>query len=284
MTDSTRAGDDLDLDMLRAWIGRSKVEVDMLTPSLVDRFTATVPGAGADDGIAPFGVQWCLAPDSVPMAELGEDGHPKKGGFLPPIPLPRRMWAAGALEFGGDLHIDEPVARTSTVEKVDAKSGKTGQLVFVELSHVHACRGADVIRERQTIVYRGASAPNLTASPPPFKPEVEEAVTPDEAMLFRYSALTFNAHRIHYDKPYAMDVEDYPGLVVHGPLTATMLMHLARRHAGGDFLTKFAFRGVGPAFCGEEMRLLMRKNGQEMQLAARSADGRTIMLADATFA
>ncbi len=273
----------VDVDQLREWIGRKSEAQDLVSPQLVARFGATIGGSPSGAEVAAPGVQWCLAPDAVSMDALGEDGHPRKGGFLPPVPLPRRMWAAGRLDFHIPLKVGDLVTRQSVIRDVKVKTGKTGQLVFVEVAHAYTSRGVVNVTETQTIVYRGASAPSLVPSDAPFKPEFSVVVTPVEAQLFRYSALTFNAHRIHYDLPYATQVEGYLGLVVHGPLTATLLMQLAQSNMGGRRLEAFSFRGVGPAFCGEGLTLAGARNEGGMTMSARSADGRNVMLADARF-
>lgn len=272
-----------------AWIGRSETRGDLLTEGLLARFHATLDTSDTGVGVGPQGIHWCLCLPDAPMAELGEDGHPRRGGFLPPVDLPRRMWAASSVEFLAPLRAGTAVERTSTVAAAQEKQGGTGRLLFVEVDHEVRADGMPAVRERQTIVYReaatGAKPAASTARSTPAPAETwdwERVVTPSETLLFRYSALTFNAHRIHYDRPYATGVEDYAGLVVHGPLTATLLLELCARNLGANALRTFAFRGLAPAIAGQPLRLCGRRDGALVELRAFDADGRAIMAASAT--
>ncbi len=193
---------------------------------------------------------WMYFHSPAPLDQLGRDGHPAKGGFLPPVDLPRRMWAGGRFAFSGALRIGDSVTRQSKILNVAPKTGKSGRLCFVTVEHCYQRAGQTVWREEHDIVYRedpapGAAAPALVAAP--LQAEQREEVTPSIVMLFRYSALTFNGHRIHYDRSYARDVEGYPDLVFHGPLTATLLADLARRVCPGP-LRSFTYRAVSPLF------------------------------------
>ena len=250
----------LDTDHLRSWIGREQVLGDVLTPALAERFHATLglPGEAPRAGEpAPRLIHFCLALEAAPTGLLGPDGHPPRGGFLPPVPLPRRMWAAGNLAFSGDLAVGDTVRRTSRVADVSVKAGRSGVLCFVEVEHEISVGGAARVTERQTIVYRdapsGGSAPAATPVPAPCGSASAE-IEADARLLFRYSALTFNSHRIHYDLPYAQNEEGYPGLVVHGPLQATLLYHFAAQQQGCP-PAAFAFRSVAPLFDGEPVLL-----------------------------
>lgn len=192
------------------------------------------------------------------------------------------------MEFIAPIALGAEVERTSTVTAIREKAGASGPLVFVEISHETLSNGLPALREVQSVVYRGAAASGGSgagaAPPKPFEPaawDAHRAITPSETLLFRYSALTFNSHRIHYDLPYARDVEGYRGLVVHGPLTASLLLDLARRSLGDNALKRFAFRGMSPAICGERLHLAMRGQGDAIELAAFAADGREIMTATA---
>lgn len=269
MTSSAPGGhSSLDIDQLRLWIGRQEVVADTVTTELVRRFNATFDienGAMAPGDLAPPLIHFCLAQPAVTTGALGEDGHPRRGGFLPPVPLPRRMWASSRILFSGDLRIGDVVTRTSTIQDITVKAGKSGTLCFVVVAHDYDVGGAVVITELQTIVYRGASS----AQPPAATPAAPEpvvthakSITPSTALLFRYSALTFNGHRIHYDLPYTTEVEGYPGLVVHGPLQATLLLLFACDIKGAR-PTRFEFTAKAPIFGGEAATLNARIDGAD---------------------
>lgn len=274
-----------------AWIGRSETREDVLTPGLLARFKATLDRPSQADAV-PQGLHWCLCLPDAPTHALGLDGHPRRDdrpdSFLPPIPLPRRMWASSTVDFLGPLHAGDPVRRISTIENISEKTGSSGTLVFVDVGHETYANAAKIVQERQTIVYREAS--NAPATPRPAdcsEPPVSDwewhrAMTPGEPLLFRYSALTFNSHRIHYDLPYAQGAEGYRGLVVHGPLMATLLLDLAAQHLGDHRLKRFSFRGQSPAFAGEPLYLVGKQDGPTIHLAALGGDGRTVMSAEGT--
>ncbi len=274
------------------WIGRRETRADRLDAAQLARWLATFdrPGTGSD--AVPQGFHWCLAVPDAPTAALGPDGHPRRDdgpdSFLPPITLPRRMWAASKVEFFAPLCAGRAVERVSRVASITEKSGGSGRLVFVEVEHDTQMEGETALRETQSIVYREAAACDAPLSPPAgdgrFDPAAWDAhreIRPSEVLLFRYSALTFNSHRIHYDLPYACGEERYRGLVVHGPLTATLLLDLARRRFGDNRLRQFAFRGLSPAISGEPLHLVLRGD-HEIELAAFADDGRQIMLASAS--
>lgn len=209
--------------------------------------------------------------------------------FLPPVPLPRRMWASSRIEFLAPLHIDDRIERVSTIAAITEKSGSSGPLVFVDIAHETFCGENLTVREMQTVVYRDAAPEGAPLVPPApgkgaFDPApwtLHRTITPTETLLFRFSALTFNSHRIHYDLPYAQGVEGYRGLVVHGPLTATLLLDLARRTLGDNALKRFAFKALSPAICGEPLHLVLRGSGEAIELGAFAEDGRQIMAATA---
>lgn len=269
------------------WIGRERrledrigvLQVAGLRAVLDD---ATPPG----EGEPPLGLQWLLCPDIALQSRLGPDGHPARGDFLPPVALPRRMWAGGELQFQGSARLHGTVLRHSTVKSVEEKSGRSGQLVFVGVEHRYTCDDRPWLTETQNIVYREAG----TSAPPPAPVAAadfafREDITPDPVLLFRYSALTFNGHRIHYDHPYVTGEEGYRGLVVHGPLTATLLMRLCQRHLpAGQRLARFRFRGLSAAIVGEPLVLLGRPADAGMALMATAADGRPVMEARAALA
>jgi 3-methylfumaryl-CoA hydratase len=276
---------------LNQWVGRSQSVSDVVTQSGVDRFCATIGCEQVSQdsiNVAPLGYHWCLGLPDSPMSGLGEDGHPKKGGFLPPVELPRRMWASSNVEFIQALPVGSTITRQSSIASVAEKSGKSGVLVFVGVEHETQVDGEVAIREQQTIVYREAS--QTAAALPVDKVEqptdwqVVERLTPSPQLLFRYSALTFNSHRIHYDLPYAQTQELYPGLIVHGPLMATLVLQLAAKH--GD-VAKFSFRGMSPAYCDQS--LFLTANFDKCidtptgELATIGGDGRTCLSAQVEF-
>ena len=240
---------EIDFDHLNGWIGRVETVTDIVTPGLADRFRATF-GARLYDGVAgvPLGLHWCLAPIAVPQDEIGPDGHPARGGFLPPVPLENRMWAGGAVSFHAPIQVGDEVTRTSRIAAITPKDGRSGPLVFVTVEHELHVGDRLMIEERQDIVYRPPR------SVEPAKPEVipdvpEGAFVGDSVMLFRYSAMTFNGHRIHYDFPYVTEQEGYSGLVVHGPIQATLLINASAADAGTEAL-RVEYRGLSPLIAG----------------------------------
>lgn len=244
---------DIDIDHLRGWIGRERSVTDVITPRLAASLDATLDReASIEHGApAPVGIHWCLAPDIVPMSGIGADGHPARGGFLPPVPFPRRMWAGGTLSFTGDFRIGDEVTRRSVIEDVEMKSGRTGDLIFVTLRHSYATPRGIALNERQDIVYRELSAGTARAvAGEAIVAAHSRSVEATPVLLFRYSAITFNGHRIHYDQPYVTGEENYPGLVFHGPLQATLLLNLATELRGGELPPSFTFRSGRPLFAG----------------------------------
>ena len=245
---------------LSAWIGRSETTRDAATATPYAALSATLdfPGTVANARPAagtPLPPLWhWLYFLPLPMqAEIGPDGHPQRGGFMPPVPQPRRMWAGSDFAFHEPLLIGDALERTSTIVSVSEKSGRTGKLVFVKVRHEIRRNGSgDVaLTEHHNIVYRDAPSPSDVA-PPSQAASTEFAwerrIVPDDVLLFRYSALTFNGHRIHYDRKYVTEVEGYPGLIVHGPLIATLLMDLLRRNAPEAKVRAFEFKAVRPTF------------------------------------
>ena len=275
----------------QAWIGRRQIQTDAIDAGVTGRWLATLDRDAPANGAAPQGFHWCLCLPDAPTARLGPDGHPLRDdgpvSFLPPVPLPRRMWASSEVEFHAPLRIGDAVTRHSRVGSVTEKQGASGRLVFVDVEHETFAGEALAVRETQSIVYREAATADAAPAPPGdegFDPagwDAHRALTPSEALLFRYSALTFNSHRIHYDAPYAQGVERYRGLVVQGPLTATLLLDLAQRQFGDNTLTRFAFRGMSPAVAGEALHLVLRGRAEGVELAAFAGDGRQVMSASA---
>jgi 3-methylfumaryl-CoA hydratase len=239
------AGNLPNLDHLQKWVGREEVAQDLVTQSLIDRFRATLPAWLYDTGdAAPLGLHWCLFAPNVPTDNLGPDGHGAHGEFLPPVPFKSRMWAGGQLQFHGAIHAGDSVVRTSRIASVVAKAGRSGPLVFVKVAHEYGVGAVRVITERQDLVFRPMQSKQL-AAPAFIENGVEGSFTGDAVTLFRYSALTFNSHRIHYDYPYATQVEGYADLIVHGPLQATLLMNAMARDMGNP-MVGLAYRGVSP--------------------------------------
>ncbi|MBK6007158.1 MaoC family dehydratase N-terminal domain-containing protein [Ramlibacter ginsenosidimutans] len=243
-------------DELRSWIGRSETVEDAIHPTPVVALTATLdyPPAPVPAGTAlPPLWHWLYFLPMHRQSEIGADGHARRGGFLPPVPLPRRMWAGGQFEFRAPIRVGDRVTRTSTIDDVSTKHGRTGQLVFVKVRHEVRCNEDTdpSLVEFHDIVYREAQGPNDVAPPPqaaPTEAAWRRQIVPDDVLLFRYSALTFNGHRIHYDRQYVTQVEGYPGLIVHGPLIATLLMDLLRRELPGADVASFRFKAVRPTF------------------------------------
>jgi len=240
------------------WIGRSVTARDRLKPARSNALLAALgaQGDGAVGDPLPLLHHWLYFWDVRPPAGLGADGHPAKGDFLPPIPLPRRMWAGGRINFRAPLLLGEEVTKTSTILAIEEKHGRSGTLVFVTLEHAISNAGGLAIHEEQDLVYRSAAAsgPKLPAPAPAPDCGWRTSIDPDPVLLFRYSALTMNGHRIHYDRPYAIGEEAYPALVVHGPLQATLLMAQAQQQLSQP-ITRFEFRGEAPAFDGMALHL-----------------------------
>ena len=272
-----------------AWVGREEARTERIEARAVQALAATLDIAAppAQGAALPPGWQWLFFNGAAPRSQLGSDGHPKRGGFLPPIELPRRMWAGSRLRYLADLPVDAQATRRSRIAKVENKVGKRGSLWFVTVEHTTSCNGGNCIVEEQDIVYRDATPPGApAAAPQPYDGLAQwgRGFEPDTTLLFRYSALTFNGHRIHYDQAYARNEEGYPDLVVHGPLTATLLQQLALEQAGGKPLASFEFRGVSPLFVGRPFRLEGRDAGDgTLALWARGPDGELAMSATAAF-
>ncbi|MCF5509653.1 MULTISPECIES: FAS1-like dehydratase domain-containing protein [Pseudomonas] len=276
-----------DLEPLKAWLGRRETSEAVITPGMLEAYRATLaPYLWEEDSFAPPGLHWCLAPVTAQakMAELDVDGHPQRGGFLPPVPLPRRMWAGGEVETFAPLPIGECIERVSTVTDIRFKEGRSGNLCFVTVEHVLSCAGVVAIRERQDIVYRGAATGSpAIATGETRTGELECQIDTPPSLLFRYSALTFNAHRIHYDLPYATGEEGYAGLVVHGPLQASLLFNLSARLAG-QVPRRFAYRGQAPLIAGAAFRAAASwtLSGESLSAWTQDRHGAVNMQAEAT--
>jgi 3-methylfumaryl-CoA hydratase len=277
----------LDLDYLRTWIGCTETRDDLVTAVPMAALSATLdrddPEPVSGTGIPPLW-HWLYFLPISPLSEAGPDGHPKRGGFLPPVPLPRRMFAGGRFEFHRPLKIGEPIKRTSRITDVSGKQGRSGTLVFVTVRHEIADAAGVAMTEEHDIVYRenpraDAPVPKLQAA------RMDEAfsreITPDPVLLFRYSALTFNSHRIHYDRSYVTEVEGYPGLIVHGPLIATLLIDLLRRNLPQAVVRSFGFRALHPLFDIHRFTVCGRAEGKSVALWTRDHDGWLTMEATA---
>ena len=274
--------------VLEDWIGRTAREHDTLDPRPARLMQSVLPtGAPLERGdLLPPLWNWLYFHDPAPLDALGRDGHPRKGGFLPPVPLPRRMWAGGRFEFPGDLRLGDEVERRSEILEVAPKVGRTGPLCFVTVEHRYVQGGRTRWREEHDIVYREDPSPDRPAPAPVAAPERftdRETVSPSIVMLFRYSALTFNGHRIHYDRQYARDVEGYPDLVFHGPLTATFLAGFAARRSAGRLAT-FGYRALSPLFDTAPFDIFLAREGNATTAWASTPEGHLAMRAEATFA
>jgi 3-methylfumaryl-CoA hydratase len=261
----------IDLDHLRQWTGRERSVVDDLHPfaarALANALDDKTPPTAGD--ALPPGWQWLYFLDTPAASDTGADGHPKLGGFLPPNPLPRRMWAAGQMQIVHPLRLGRPATRHTTIRSVDAKSGKSGPLVFVTLDHRITQDDRVCIQEEQNLVYRempSGPAPLPPGEAAPADADWRRTVTPDPVLLFRYSALTYNSHRIHYDRHYAVECEFYPALVVHGPLLATLLIELVRTQLPHVQLSSFRFRAMRPTFDIRPFHVCGKRHGQRLQL------------------
>jgi 3-methylfumaryl-CoA hydratase len=269
----------------QAWLGRSELRTDVLTPStaaalaaLLDR-DAPQPLMGTEP---PALAHWLMFHPLTRQSALDVDGHTRRGDFLPPIPLPRRMWAGGRLEFHHPLCVGDEFTRSSRIAMIESKNGRAGALVFVTVRHEISGRRGLALVEEQDIVYREASSTassSSAAAHPAPAAEFERSVVPDPVLLFRYSALTFNSHRIHYDLPYATGVEGYPGLVVHGPLTATLLLDLLSCQHPPTRVRRFTFRALRPLFGGQPFALCGRWDQHGASLWTRAPDGQVTMQA-----
>ncbi|MEP6655713.1 MAG: MaoC family dehydratase N-terminal domain-containing protein [Betaproteobacteria bacterium] len=268
---------------LKEWIGASETVADVITATPYAALSATLdrPAERPSTGtLLPALWHWLYFLPLHRQSEIGPDGHAKRGGFLPPVPLPRRMWAGSQFEFHQPLRVGDSIIRLSTIHDVTEKSGRTGPLVFVKVRHEIRRHGESevALTEFHDIVYREAPKPDDVAPPPkqaPASAPWERQWIPDDVLLFRYSALTFNGHRIHYDRRYVTEVEGYPGLIVHGPLIATLLLDLLRHRLPHAEVTHYEFRAVRPIFdidhffvCGEP-----QQDGKTFHLWARDHEG-----------
>ncbi len=275
---------------LKEWIGRSETTVDIATATPYAALAATLdrePERPPPGTPLPALWHWLYFLPLHRQSEISADGHAQRGGFLPPVPLPRRMWAGSQLEFHSPLLIGDTLTRTSTIADVTEKSGRTGTLVFVKVRHeIRRNAHSDVaLTEFHDIVYREAAKPDDASPPPKAAPATstwERKWVPDDVLLFRYSALTFNGHRIHYDRRYVTGVEGYPGLIVHGPLIATLLLDLLRRQRPDAVVKTFAFKALRPTFDLNAFNVCGRPDGPgRFALWAHDHEGSLTMQATA---
>ncbi|MGI9295663.1 MAG: FAS1-like dehydratase domain-containing protein [Pseudomonadales bacterium] len=277
---------DRDIEQLRAWVGKQEVRRDAIAVFPAHALAATLdhsasPVCGDD---LPIPWHWLYFLPTPLASSTGIDGHPAHGGFLPPVTLPRRMWAAGKLEISRPLVIGEQANKRSTIQSVDLKEGRSGTLVFVNVLHEFTQRGEVCITEEQNLVYRDMPAEPSTLPPgsrPERKAQFSREIVPDPVLLFRYSALTFNGHRIHYDRDFAVNDEFYPALVVHGPLLATLLMDLAVAEFPAAQFQHFQFRAVRPTFDDHPFQLQGRQNEGSLELWTVDHNGYVGMTATA---
>lgn len=280
----------VDLDHLREWIGRTETRVDQATAAPIAALSATLdrddaePLPGSD--VPPLW-HWLYFLPLARQSDIGPDGHAKRGGFLPPVPLPRRMWAGGRLEFHHPVQIGDEISRASRIADVSGKEGRSGMLVFVTVRHDISNASGVALTEEHDIVYRENPRPDAPVPKPQPAPAGEafsREIVPDPVLLFRYSALTFNGHRIHYDRSYVTEVEGYPGLIVHGPLIATLLVDLLRRNLPQVRVRRFSFRAMRPLFDIHRFTVCGRREGTRIALWARDHEGWLAMEASADLA
>jgi 3-methylfumaryl-CoA hydratase len=277
-------------DPYAEWLGRTETRHDIVTATPIAALAATLdrddPPPATGTPLPPLW-HWLYFLPLQRQSEIGPDGHPRRGGFLPPVELPRRMWAGGRLSFLQPLRAGDAVTRTSRIASIASKQARSGPLVFVTVEHEIATATGVALREAHDIVYRELPAPGTSAIP--MAAPVDEAfarkIVPDDVLLFRYSALTFNGHRIHYDRRYVTEVEGYPGLIVHGPLIATLLVDLLRREHPDAVLRRFDFKALSPLFDLHPFAVCGRPDGdRRFALWARSAEGALAMQATAEIA
>lgn len=276
-----------EVEAWQAWIGRQITTSDVASASTMRRLAALLdgPAPGRDPEVVPPLGHWLLFLPEEPQSALGTDGHPRRGGFLPPIDLPSRLWAGSKVRFHRPVALDSRVRKRTTITSIYAKQGRSGPVVFVSMLHEISVGDEIAIEEWQEVAYRMPMTPSAAASPPVAvdarAPDQIRVLTPDPIQLFRYSALTFNAHRIHYDAPYARDVEGHCGLVVQGPYIATLLVDHLLRSEPGLAITHFRCQARRPAYAGSPLCLNLRRDGPDRwQLWATGQDGGLHMDAD----
>lgn len=276
----------VDIEALQQWVGRTETRTDVITTAPVAALSASLDRTGPRGTVGdtlPACWHWLYFQEAAATSSLGSDGHVRRGGFIPPVPLSHRMWAGGRLRFDSPLIVGEAVRRISTVADVQCKQGRSGELVFVTLRHQVFQQATLAIEEEQDLVFRDRQTGDGRSAPPtaPKQAQWSREVLPDPVLLFRYSALTFNSHRIHYDRDYATGEEGYSSLVVQGPLTATLLLDLLNREIPDTRVAGFEFRALGALLEGEPMTLQGYRNGQQARLWALDGAGSVAMEASA---
>ena len=280
----------IDIDYLQKWVGFSETKTDWVTSFPIAGLSATLDRPGlisSEINSIPLAAHWLYFLPSFSQSEIGLDGHKKRGDFLPPVELPRRMWAGGRLDFKLPIKLGSQIERISRIKQIRHSKGETGELVFVIVGHTISHDDVVLLEEDHNIVYR--SAKKIDEKPKqgkdvPGKADWTEIVKPDPVLLFRYSALTFNSHRIHYDRKYATEIEGYPGLVVHGPLLATMLINFFDKKMPNSKLNIFEYKALSPIFDTAEFTLngMIISDGAAKFWVANS-DGKLAMLANIEF-
>lgn len=262
------------------WIGRQSETQDTVTALLAQKFCTTMDGVKGLGGTLA-GLQWCLAPEIYPAADLGRDGHPRTGLTLPDLGLPRRMWAGGTVSYHQGLRVGETVTKRTVISDITFKEGRSGRLGFVRLDHEYLCNGQTRITESQNIVYRQDPKPNAQVSKSvqaePWAPIRRFEITPTSTLMFRYSALTFNGHRVHYDHEYATNVEGYDGLLVHGPLQSNWMQCLAT-DVLGHLPKTLSYRGLSPLVCNRTAVVEACKFGDKLNLRVRDKDANVVTM------
>ncbi|MDJ0612482.1 MAG: MaoC family dehydratase N-terminal domain-containing protein [Rhizobiaceae bacterium] len=270
---------------LEDWIGKTQSRTEIINHRQAELLAVTLDKPVPENGAPlPACWHWAWFNDALPGSELGRDGHPKRGGFLPPVPLPRRMWAGGEIDFINPLSVGNEIKKVSTIEKVKHRDGQSGKLCIVTIGHQFLDGDHLCIDEKQNLVFRGDPEPDAPAPAPVTPPkgaQIEDELHPDPVMMFRYSALTFNGHRIHYDVDYARDIEGYPDLVFHAPLTATALCDLAAKLMGDKPVRHFEYRATSPLFCNAPVQLKGKEEDNVAVAWAETPAGSQAMIATA---
>lgn len=274
------------MTQLEDWLGKTQTKLETINARQAELLAVTLGEAvPRHDQALPRCWHWAWFNDALPKSELGRDGHPKRGGFLPPVPLPRRMWAGGKLTFLSPIIVGRKIKKTSTIADIKHRSGKTGELCIVTIEHKLFDEDTLCVDEKQSLVFRedpSPDAPSPNHIEPPSGAEITSVIHPDPVMMFRYSALTFNGHRIHYDVDYARNVEGYPDLVFHAPLTATALCNLSAKLLPKGSVKNFEYRATAPLFCNAPVTLSGAMKDGKATVWAQTPSGSQAMIATAT--